>query len=111
MANKINLYEGMFIFSTTLSEDARQKAFQKVIGEITERSGEIEQIHEMGRRKLAYEIEGHMSGYYYLVYFSLAPSGISEIWREYHLNEDLVRFMTLRASEVKETLEFKSLAE
>ncbi|MGM0440304.1 MAG: 30S ribosomal protein S6 [Chlamydiota bacterium] len=106
-----NLYEGMFILSTTLSEDARQKSLERITSEIEERGGEIHKIHNQGRRKLAYEIQEHREGYYYLIYFSVAPAAITELWREYHLNEDLIRFITLRTNEVKETLEFKSLAE
>ena len=33
-----------------------------------------------------------------------------ELWREYQLNEDLIRFMTLRVEEVPENIEFKQLA-
>ncbi|MBT3394351.1 MAG: 30S ribosomal protein S6 [Waddliaceae bacterium] len=108
---KKNLYEGMYILSSTLSDDARKKALDKIVVEITSQHGEIHKIHEQGRRKLAYEIDGHLEGYYYLIYFSIAPSAIEELWKEYHLNEDLVRFMTIRAEEVKETLEFKTLEE
>jgi small subunit ribosomal protein S6 len=107
--NKHNLYEGMYILSATLSEDARHKAFEKIKAGITGRGGEILKIHEQGRRRLAYEIENRREGYYYLVYFNLKPSAISELWREYHLNEDLIRFITLRTESVKEKLEFKPL--
>jgi small subunit ribosomal protein S6 len=45
------------------------------------------------------------------VYFSAPPSAIAELWQEYHLNEDLVRFVTLRADKVMEKIEFKPLVE
>jgi small subunit ribosomal protein S6 len=32
-----------------------------------------------------------------------------ELWREYQLNEDLLRFMTLRTEKVPEKIEFKEL--
>lgn len=105
-----NLYEGMYILSATLSEDARHKALDKIKTGITERGGVIHKIHEQGRRRLAYEIEKRREGYYYLFYFDLRPTAIAELWREYHLNEDLIRFITLRAESVKEKLEFKPLA-
>ena len=108
---KKNLYEGMYVLSSTLSEDARNKAFERIIAEISGNGGEIHKVHEQGRRKLAYEINDYREGYYYLVYFSVAPESISEIRKEYHLNEDLVRFMIIRTEVVAETLEFKSLVE
>lgn len=106
-----HLYEGMYIISATLSEDARNKALERIEKGITERGGEIHKVHDWGRRRFAYEMEGHREGYYYIIYFTVSSAAIEELWQEYHLNEDLVRFMTLRTEEVKETIEFKTLEE
>jgi small subunit ribosomal protein S6 len=105
------LYEGMYILSATLSEDARQKALERITSAITERSGEVHKLFEQGRRKLASEINGRREGYYYILYFSVPSSAITEMWRDYHLNEDLLRFMTLTAEAVPEKLEFKSIVQ
>ena len=106
-----NLYEGMYVISATLSDDARHKALDKILAGVTSRGGEIKKIHEQGRRRLAYEIDGHREGYYYIVYFNVLPSAIGEMWQEYHLNEDLIRFITLRTDKVMEKIEFKPLVE
>jgi small subunit ribosomal protein S6 len=106
-----NLYEGMYVISATLSDDARNKALERIQAGITGRGGEILKIHDQGRRRLAYEIDGHREGYYYLIYFKLLPAGISELWQEYHLNEDLIRFVTLRSEQVMDKIEFKPLLE
>jgi small subunit ribosomal protein S6 len=95
MAKQRNhLYEGMYILSATLSDDARQKALEKINNGITGRGGEIN-----GRR------EGH----YFILYFSAPTKNLSEMWKEYHLNEDLVRFLTSRTPVVPEKIEFKQL--
>ncbi len=104
-----NLYEGMYIISASLSDDARNKALDKIQKGITSRNGEIIKIHEQGRRRLAYDIGGHREGYYYLIYFEVIPDAINELWQEYHLNEDLVRFVTLRAEKVMDKIEFKQI--
>jgi len=108
---KQNLYEGMYVISATLSDDARNKALQKIQTGITQRGGEIVKFHDQGRRRLAYEIDGHREGHYYILYFNLRTSGVAELWQEYHLNEDLIRFITLRADKVMDKIEFKSLEE
>lgn len=107
---KQNLYEGMYVLSATLSDDARTKALDKIKSGITSRGGEIVKVHEQGRRRLAYEINGRREGFYYVIYFNVKPSAITEMWQEYHLHEDLVRFITLRTDAVMETIEFKPLA-
>ena len=104
-----HLYEGMYILSATLSDDARQKALDRITSTITQFGGVIQKIFEQGRKKFAYEIQGRREGFYYLIYFSSLSTALTEIWKEYHLNEDLLRFMTVRASVVPEKIEFKVL--
>jgi small subunit ribosomal protein S6 len=109
--NTQNLYEGMFVISSKLSDDARNKALEKIKDGIVSRGGEILKIHDQGRKRLAYEIDGHREGHYYVMYFNVVPEAISEMWQDYHLSEDLIRFITLRAEQVVEKIEFKPLAE
>jgi small subunit ribosomal protein S6 len=108
---KQNLYEGMYAISASLSDDARHKALDKIQAGIKQKGGEILKIHDLGRRRLAYTIEGHREGHYYVIYFNLPPSEVAELWQEYHLNEDLIRFMTVRTDNVMEKIEFKALEE
>ncbi len=105
------LYEGMYILNATLSEEARGKALDRIQTGITGRGGEMLKIHDLGRKKLAYPIQRSREGHYYLLYFQAAAEVMRELWREYHLNEDLLRFMTLRTEEVKDELKFKQLPE
>ncbi len=105
-----HLYEGMYILSASLSDDARQKALDKITAGITKRGGEIHKIIDQGRKKLAYEINTKRDGYYALIYFSVLSSAMTEMWREYHLNEDLIRFITLRVEKVPEKIEFQPLS-
>ena len=103
------LYEGMFILSSSLSAESRKKALDKVTDAISEKGGKIEKIHDQGRRKLCYEIKGKKEGHYYLVYFSAPTRSITDLWKDYQLHEDLLRFMTMKVDAVLESLEFKSI--
>lgn len=111
MKQKSHLYEGMYIINSRLSEGAREKALERITKGIVDRGGEILKLHDQGRKRLAYEIEGNHEGYYYLLYFNAPPSLIEQLWREYQLNEDLLRFVTLRAEQVMEKIEFKPIVE
>lgn len=107
MQKRTHLYEGMFIISATLSDDARHKAIDKIQKGIVDRGGKILKVHDQGRKRLAYKINNHREGYYYLIYFEAPTTAIAEMWREYRLNEDLIRFMTLTTDKVMEKVEFK----
>ncbi len=111
MKERTQLYEGMYILNATLSEEARSKALERVTQGITSRGGEVHKVHDQGRKKLAYEIRGSREGYYFLLYFTAPTGALAELWKEYHLNEDLLRFLTLKADEVKEVIEFQKLPE
>jgi small subunit ribosomal protein S6 len=101
----------MYILSATLSDEARNKAIDKIQAGITSRGGDIVKLHQQGRKKLAYEIEGHREGYYYVMYFNVDTQAVTDLWQEYHLNEDLVRFITLRTENALDKIEFKPLEE
>ena len=113
MARKLrmHLYEGMFILNANLSDDAVKKALDRITSSLEEKGGEIHKIHDQGRKKLQYPINGHRQGYYFVVYYSAPSTVLAEMNREYHLNEDLLRFMSLRAEEVAEEIKFDTLAE
>jgi small subunit ribosomal protein S6 len=112
---RVGLYEGMYILSSKLSEDARKQAFEKITNGIIEKEGKILKTHEMGLRKLLYKIKTggntFSQGYYYVLFFEAPTSAILELTASSKFNEDLIRCMTLRVEKVQETLEFKPLKE
>ncbi len=105
------LYEGMYIISALLNDDARNKTLDKIKDGITARGGEIVKIHDQGKRRLAYEIASHKEGHYFIIYFNAPAPSIEEMWQELRLNENLVRFSTMRAEKVLEEIKFKQLPE
>lgn len=105
------LYEGMYILSATLSDDARSKALEKITASIVEKGGEILKVFDQGRKKLAYEINKRREGHYFILYFSAPTPSVKQLWKEYHLNEDMIRFMTLKVEQVPEKIEFQPLPE
>ncbi|MGR3973098.1 MAG: 30S ribosomal protein S6 [Candidatus Rhabdochlamydia sp.] len=108
-----HLYEGMYILSTALTDDARQKLIDKMVASIEEKGGKLHKIFDQGRKRLMYEIAKKREGHYFLFYFSLPADVMGKLWREYRLNEDVLRFMTKRASSpvVPEKIEFQPLPE
>lgn len=103
------LYEGMYILSAALSDDARKKTLDQIQNGITQKQGSIRKVHDWGRRRLAYEINGKREGYYFIIYFEAPTQIIRDLWHDYRLTEEVVRFQTMRVEEVQETLEFKPI--
>lgn len=108
---KEQLYEGMYVLNPHLSEEGRGRALEKIKAMITSRGGQVLKVHDQGRRRLAYELNRHKEGYYYVLYFSIATALVSELWEEYRRNEDLLRFLTIQVDKVIEEIKFKQLPE
>lgn len=105
------IYEGMYILSSALTDEARQKALDKITGSIVEKGGEVLKMFDQGRKKMAYEIGDRREGHYFVLYFTAPSTEIKQMWREYRLNEDMLRFITLRVEQVPEKIEFQPLPE
>ncbi len=105
------LYEGIYLINSALSDEVRHKLVDKIKESIQEKGGKVHKMFDQGRKKLAYEISKKKEGHYILLFFSITTDKILKLWREYRLNEDLLRFMTLAVESVPEKIEFRCLPE
>jgi len=89
-------YELIYVLNGTLRADELKAQMERVHG-IVEASGEIVDIVEWGRRRLAYEIQDIREGYYVLVYFNAAPDAPREIERLLRIYDAVLRFLIVVA--------------
>ena len=66
MAKTTEKYELMYIINPNLSEEETAAVVEKFKA-LVEQNGTLEEMEEMGKRKLAYEINYISEGYYVLV--------------------------------------------
>jgi small subunit ribosomal protein S6 len=93
-------YETVFIARQDLS-DAQVKdltdGYSKII---TEAGGKIHKIENWGLRNLAYRIKKNRRGHYVLIESDVVAPAIHEVERTMRLNEDILRYMTIREDEL-----------
>lgn len=91
-----NFYEGMFILdSNRYSRDPQGVASQ--VNEMIESvGGQILASRLWEERRLAYPIQGHRKGTYWLTYFRVEGSKIGNIERACQLNGDVLRVLFVR---------------
>ena len=63
----MNKYELAVVLSAKLEEDERAAALEKVKGYITRFGGNIVDVDEWGKKRLAYEIQKSKEGFYYYI--------------------------------------------
>jgi len=104
-------YENLVIVKPTFTAEEIQASIAAIEEVITSNGGEIAATSPMGMRKLAYPINKNERGYYHVVYYTVAPAAISEIERRFRINEDLLRFVTIKYDTKREVTAFNALVE
>ena len=90
-------YETMLVVSTASDEEATLALVAKFKA-LIEQNGTIVEMEEMGKRKLAYDINYISEGYYVLVKFDSEPAFPAELDRVFGITEGILRsLITLRA--------------
>lgn len=89
-------YELMYIQRPELEEEKRTSNTERFNAIITNSGGEIENSEDMGKRRLAYEIDKNREGYYVLTNFKAEPEAVSELERIMKISDDVIRYLIVR---------------
>jgi len=79
--------------------DGLTEAFEKVI---TDAGGSVAKRENWGLRTMAYKIKKNRKGHYVLLNFDAPAPALHEMERQMRINEDVLRYMTLRIDEFEE---------
>ena len=102
-------YENLVILKPTLTAEEMQAAVAQIEENITKDGGEIVARDAKGMKRLAYEINKNARGYFHIMYFKVAPTAIEEIERLYRINEDVLRFVTVKYDSKREVKAWNDL--
>jgi len=89
-------YETMFVIKPDLEQEKTAQLIDKFKGIIEDNNGEILEIDEWGKRRLAYEIEKIKEGYYVVVKFMAESSVAQELDRVFKITDDIMRHIVIR---------------
>jgi small subunit ribosomal protein S6 len=96
------LYENVFIARQDISGaqvDALADGFTTLIAE---QGGEVKKREYWGLRNLAYRMNKNRKGHYMLFNIDAPAPAIAELERTMRINEDVVRYLTLRVDALEE---------
>ena len=86
-------YELSVVLFSTLSDEDRTAALEKVKELITRFGGEITNVDDWGKRKLAYEIDKQREGFYYFIQFQAEATTPAEIESRVRIMEPVLRYL------------------
>ena len=95
MEKVINSYETMFIVDPVGGEEAIKATVDKFTGLISS-NAELVEVNEWGKRRLAYPINDKNEGYYVVATFKAEAGVPVELDRNYNIDENIMRSMTIK---------------
>ncbi len=91
----MNKYESVIIINPNVEENT--------LNELTERfstlinsDGKVEQVNNLGKKKLAYEVKKNKEGYYVVLDFEANPNLIAELERNYRITDEVIKFIVIK---------------
>ena len=89
-------YELCLVVNARIGDDERAAVVEKAKGYIVRFGGEVGEVEEWGKRKLAYEIQKMGEAYYYFIPFTAGPQCPNDLEKEMRIMENVLRYLIVR---------------
>ena len=95
----MNKYELAVVVNAKIEDDARAAVIEKVQAYITRFGGQVSDVDEWGKKRLAYEVQKMREAFYYFIQFEGEATLPAEIESRIRLMENVVRYLVVRQDE------------
>ena len=89
-------YELAVVVSAKLEDDARAEVIEKVKALVTRFCGNITDVDEWGKKRLAYEIQKMKEAYYYFIHFESETTTPGEIEERIRIMDGVIRYLCVK---------------
>ncbi len=94
-------YELVVVLSPSLGDEGFPASIERISGVIQGNGGEIKNVDQWGRRRLAYPIKRNLEGYYAVTKFAAEPTAIRPLENNLDLAEDVLRHLVIKLDNIK----------
>lgn len=98
----MSLYEHVIISRPDISPTQVEELVENVSNKIKNLGGTVEKTEYWGLRNLAYRMKKNRKAHYSLLNVDAPAAAIHEIERQHRINEDILRYMSIRVDEFDE---------
>ena len=92
----MNKYELAVVVSAKIEDDERAQVIEKVKALVERFGGQISDVDEWGKKKLAYEIQKMHEGFYYFIQFEADANCPAEVERHVRIMDNVLRYLVVR---------------
>lgn len=93
---KMQTYESTVLINASLDDSQIEGIISKIKDTITNNGGEIRELENWGRKRLAYMVNKSKIGYYVIFRFDAPTTIISKLERFYTLDDHILRFLNIK---------------
>lgn len=97
---RLQTYESAVLINASLDDPQIEGIISKIKETITANGGEIKEIENLGRKRLAYTVNKSKIGYYAIFRFDAPTTIISKLERFYTLDDHILRFINIKLDAV-----------
>ena len=95
----MNKYELAVVVSAKIEDDERADTLEKAKALVERFGGQITNVDDWGKKKLAYEIQKMKEAYYYFIQFEAESSAPAEIESRIRIMDNVIRYLCVRQNE------------
>lgn len=94
-------YELMLALAQEQTEESQKKLIKEVEGTIEKAKGTAEKSEALGKKTLAYPIEGSKEGFYWLVNFEAGAETPKKLNDQLRIEDSVLRYLISKKDEIK----------
>jgi len=98
-----HVYESAVLINAALDDETIKSLIARIKETIITNGGDVLEIEDWGRKRLAYQVKKSKIGYYAIFRFNSPTDIVPKIERNYQLDENILRYLTITLS--KDALE------
>ena len=95
----MNKYELAVVVSAKIEDDARAEVVDKCKALIERFGGQITNVDDWGKKKLAYEIDKMNEAFYYFIQFDAEGNTPAELESRVRILDNVIRYLCVRRDE------------
>ena len=95
----MNKYELAVVVSAKIEDDERAAVVDKCKALVERFGGNITEVDEWGKKKLAYEVQKMKEAFYYFIQFDAASDAPAKLEQDVRIMDNVLRFLCVRKDE------------
>ena len=93
---RTNVYESAVMINAALDDELIDSIISRIKETIINNGGEIREIENWGRKRLAYMVKKSKIGYYAIFRFTAPSKIVAKLERFFSLDEQILRYLTIK---------------